>query len=128
MIAALVLALLAQAPPQRDTRIMPTSGSGTIVGIVTTDDAQPRPLRRARVTVMGTAIETPRTVISADDGSFSVTALPVGRFTVTAAKDGYVPMAYGATRQSQAICDNRSRCAARQPTAITSSAAPTNIN
>ena len=37
-------------------------------------------------------------------------------------------MAYGATRQSQAACDNRSRCAARQPTAMTVSTAPTNIN
>ena len=101
MIAALVLALLAQTPPQRDTRIMPASGSGTIAGIVVSDDAQPRPLRRARVTVMGTSIEMPRTVITADDGSFSVTSLPAGRFTVTAAKDGYVPMAYGATRTAR---------------------------
>src|SRR3954471_16154041 len=46
----------------------------------------------------------------------------------TSQKLATLPMAYGAMRQSQMGCDNRSRCAARQPTAMTVSAAPTNIN
>ena len=37
-------------------------------------------------------------------------------------------MAYGAMRHSQVVCGNRSRCAARQPTAMTVSTAPTNSN
>ena len=99
VIAALVLALLAQAAAtERDTRPTPASASGAIVGTLTSDDPQPRPLRRARVTVNGTSLEAPRMVITADDGSFTVRALPAGQFTITAAKDGYVPMAYGATR------------------------------
>ena len=37
-------------------------------------------------------------------------------------------MAYGAMRQSPAGSDNRSRCPARQPAAITVNTAPTNSN
>src|SRR5436190_10518219 len=37
-------------------------------------------------------------------------------------------MAYGAMRQVQAGCDNRSRCPMRQPAAITANTAPTNSN
>src|SRR5688572_7555920 len=38
------------------------------------------------------------------------------------------PIAYGAMRQTHAGCDQRSRCAARQPTAIRVNTAPTNSN
>src|SRR5207344_1290948 len=46
----------------------------------------------------------------------------------TSQKLAIAPMAYGAMRQLQVGCDNRSRCAARQPAAITANTAPTNSN
>lgn len=42
-----------------------------------------------------------RTVITHDDGTFSVERLPAGRYTVGAVKDGYVPMNYGAKRSGR---------------------------
>lgn len=99
---ALLCALMLQAIPQRDTRPVPAAAAtGSIVGRVISADAQPRPLRRARVTIAGGSLPYPRTTISADDGTFVFERLPAGRFTVAAAKDGYVPMNYGATRSGR---------------------------
>jgi len=72
--------------------------TGVIAGVVTTDEAQPRPLRRARVTVGGAGLTAPRTAITGDDGAFRIDRLPEGRLTLTAAKEGFITMAYGATR------------------------------
>jgi hypothetical protein len=73
-------------------------GTATVSGVVVSADAQPRPLRRARVTLNGSGLAMGRTAITADDGSFAFDRLPPGRFTLGAFKDGYVPMSYGATR------------------------------
>jgi len=86
-----------QAPP-RDTRRPPTAAGATIAGAVTTDDAEPRPLRRARVTIAGSPLPREMSVITGDDGSFEFDGLPAGSFTLSAAKEAYVPMNYGATR------------------------------
>jgi uncharacterized protein (DUF2141 family) len=90
VIAALVLALLAQATPQRDTRPAPASGTGTISGVVTSADAQPRPLRRVRVQVGASSMTLPRSVITDDDGAFRFDGLPAGDYGVVAVKDGYI--------------------------------------
>ena len=84
--------------PPRDQRAPPALGTSTITGLVVTDDVQARPLRRARVTVNGPALEIGRTVVTADDGTFTIGGLPAGSYTLSAAKEAYVTMAYGATR------------------------------
>src|SRR3954465_633678 len=100
MIPALVLVLLAQtATPQRDTRPTRTpAATGTISGVITSADAQPTPLRRARVTLSSAAMNMPRTIVTADDGAFMFDGVPVGRYALAALKEGYVSMNYGATR------------------------------
>ena len=77
-------------PPVRDTRRPADGAVGVIRGVVTSDEAQPRPLRRARVTVEGRPLEIPRTVITGDDGRFVFEGLPPGSYTIGAAKDAYV--------------------------------------
>src|SRR3954468_1796262 len=100
MIPALVLVLLAQtATPQRDTRPTRTpAATGTISGVITSADAQPTPLRRARVTLSSDAMRVPRTIVTADDGAFTFERVPVGRYGLSAFKDGYISMKYGGTR------------------------------
>src|SRR5262245_59908859 len=90
--------MLAGQQPARDTRLPVASAGGAVAGIVTSEDARPRPLRRVRVTLNGPPLDAPRMAITADDGAFVFDRVPPGRYTVTAAKEGYVPMAYGATR------------------------------
>jgi len=89
--------LAAQQPP-RDTRPADKIGTASISGVVTSDEAQPRPLRRARVTLNGPELAMGRTSITADDGSFTFERLPAGRYTLAAAKEAYVRMSYGARR------------------------------
>lgn len=121
MIAVLLIALIAQAVPQRDTRPATAAAAGALAGVVTSDDPGPRPLRRARVTVNGSSLQMPRTVITGDDGTFAVERLPPGRYTITAAKEGYVTMSYGTTRPSRpgmpvaVVANQSSRVAVRLP-------------
>lgn len=99
MIALLIAAIVAQAqPPVRDTRPAAPVATGTIAGVVVADDGEGRPLRRARVTLNGSVLDMGRSVITADDGAFVFERVPPGRFTVAAAKDGYVALSYGSRR------------------------------
>jgi hypothetical protein len=91
------LLLSAQQPP-RDTRRAASAGTATIAGVVVSDEASPRPLRRARVMLGGAALPIGRTAITHDDGTFAFGGLPAGRYTLGAAKEGYVGIGYGATR------------------------------
>lgn len=87
----------------RDARppVASAAGTATIAGVVVTDDAQSRPLRRARVTLNGSPLQIGRTAITADDGTFMFDRLPAGRYTLGATKDGYVTMSYGARRPAR---------------------------
>ena len=83
--------------PTRDTRPAAPMGSGEIAGrAVRSDDG--RPLRRARVTLSGTALEGDRLSLTDDDGRFVFDSLPAGRFMVTVARAGFVTAVYGASR------------------------------
>lgn len=78
MLALLFAAALSQAQaPPRDTRVA-ASATGTIAGIVVSDEALPRPLRRARVTLTGQTLDGERTAITGDDGAFAFDGLPPG--------------------------------------------------
>ena len=76
--------------------------AGTIAGVVVSDDAQPRPLRRARVTVNGPTLQVPRTAITGDDGTFAFGGLPAGRYTLAARRrTATSPMTHGAARPAR---------------------------
>jgi protocatechuate 3,4-dioxygenase beta subunit len=81
--------------------IAPPTGTGAISGAVV--DLDKKPVRRAHVTIEGTGdVRLDRSTITDDQGRFSVTDLPVGRFTVSAEKTGYPRVSYGATRPYRA--------------------------
>jgi len=91
--ASLVLAaVLAQtrdaAPPQ--------AGTAIVTGTVTTDEAQPRPLRRAVVTINSSDPVVGRTAITDDAGRFAFVNLPAGRYSLFATRRGWVGLSYGA--------------------------------
>jgi uncharacterized protein (DUF2141 family) len=99
--APVLLTLLAIVAPRaqqpRDKQSPTATGQGRIAGIIT-DAKENRALRRARVSVSGSELTRSRTVITADDGTFAFDGLPGGRYSVSASKDGYVTMNYGAAR------------------------------
>jgi len=100
MILLLVLSagLGLTADQARDAgRAVVATGTGQITGTVVTSDESPVPLRRAVVTLTGD--QNLRLVAVTDDaGTFVFSSLPAGRFSMSAAKGGYVPMAYGSKR------------------------------
>jgi protocatechuate 3,4-dioxygenase beta subunit len=75
--------------------IAPPSGTGGLGGIVKDQDGNP--VRRCTVTIIGD-MRLERTTVADDEGRFSFTSLPSGRFTITAKKAGYPEMSYGAKR------------------------------
>jgi hypothetical protein len=89
----------AQAPSiaPRDIRVH-EKGTGTITGIVVADDPEARPVRHARVTLGSSEPAIGLTTVSGDDGRFTFGGLPAGRFNISASKDGWLPIAYGAKR------------------------------
>ena len=86
---------------QRDVPIASPPATASIVGVVMADQPQPKPLRRARVTLNGGGLSPGRTTITEEDGTFVFDGLPAGRYTVAATKDGYVSMNYGAMRSGR---------------------------
>jgi hypothetical protein len=94
VILMVVLGLLVmQQAPARDTRAGTTADApGRIVGMVTSDEPRPRPLRRARVTLLGSGSDHFDAVVTGDDGRFAFDRLPPGRYTLTAIKAAYVTM------------------------------------
>jgi uncharacterized protein (DUF2141 family) len=98
VIAAFALTAIMMQAPARDARPVPVVGTSTVAGVVASADSQPRPLRRVRVTISGPTLMPGRTAITADDGSFAFTGLHAGRYVLSAAKDGYVPISSAALR------------------------------
>ncbi|MGE0451696.1 MAG: collagen binding domain-containing protein [Vicinamibacterales bacterium] len=95
--------------PPRDTppRNTPASAStqtadatARLTGRVLAADTG-RPLSRARVFVTGNALPGGRGALTAEDGSFELTDLPEGRYTVSAGKAGFITLAYGQRRPFQ---------------------------
>ena len=88
----------AQAQPPRDAESRPTSGTGSISGVVVTDETPPQPVRRAVVTLTGAELRPSRGAISDDEGRFTIRNLPAGRFVLTAMRPSFITSAYGAKR------------------------------
>ena len=72
------------------------AGSVRLQGLVVTPGDDPRPVRRAIVTVTGEGIKDGRSVVTDDHGGFVFAGLPAGRLMVTATKAAHLPAAYGA--------------------------------
>jgi hypothetical protein len=98
---SLIAASVAAQVPQRDRPRTRPSGNSSISGIVVSDEQEPRPLRRAHVTLQGTALQGSELAVTADDGTFRFVGLPAGRYSVSAAKSAYVSMSYGASAPSR---------------------------
>jgi hypothetical protein len=100
---AYVLGLITIAPvvvvasQVRDASTAAAAGTAIVAGVVVTDEAQPVPVRRARVTLTDSAGKQGATTITDDAGQFIFTSMP-GRFVLAARKEGYVPAVHGSAR------------------------------
>jgi hypothetical protein len=102
MIAALVVTcvlLQAQQPP-RDRPAPTGQAHGSISGRILAADGKTT-LRRAIVRVSSPALPRRLTVRAAIDGTYSLTGLPAGRYTVSAQKSGYLSLEYGQRRPGE---------------------------
>src|SRR5262249_54254299 len=81
----------------RDATAAPT-GTGVIAGTVFTDEATPRPVRRASVMLASGELRFPQTVATDDAGRFLFADLAAGNYTLVATKPGYVSATYGSKR------------------------------
>ncbi len=99
-LAVFVAMSLAPAATQiRDgARVVVATGTGQIAGRVVSGHETPVPLRRATVTLIAERDGTRLTAVTDDAGAFAFTSLPADRYALSAAKNGYVPMAYGSKR------------------------------
>jgi uncharacterized protein (DUF2141 family) len=86
-----------QGGAPRDTQQAPAVGTGSIGGMVVAEGTA-TPVRRARVNLSGTELRGGRSVTTNDQGQFSFSALPAGRFTLSVSKPGHVDITYGAKR------------------------------
>ena len=90
----------AQVTPPRDARPLsqtPAVGTAVVSGTVTLAGSM-QPARRVRVNLSGAELRGGRSVITDDQGQFSFTALPPGRYNLSAAKPGHVSVTYGQIR------------------------------
>jgi hypothetical protein len=90
-------AVVSGQTPVRDVRREP-AGNAVISGVVVTDEATPKPLRRATVQLAGDSLLTGRQIITGSDGRFEFRNLPSGQFTIQAFKSNYMRTSYGAKR------------------------------
>jgi hypothetical protein len=95
MVTAWLVAAAAAAQPTRDA---PSAVGGSIAGVVLSDDRPSKPLRRALVLLTGFETSADRTVVTKDDGTFAFGGLPADAYTITAKKDGYIAISWGASR------------------------------
>jgi hypothetical protein len=104
-VAAVTLSLALAAPPgaqtapPRDVRAGVQApapvGTAQVTGAVTMAGTG-QPARKTRVTLSGTEIRGTRSATTDDQGRFSFTALPAGRYSLSANRPGYLSISYGA--------------------------------
>lgn len=67
---------------------------GVIAGTVVSADAG-RPIRRARVTILGGSPKVSHTALSDEQGAFRFSGLPPGQYLLNSSKGGYLETIYG---------------------------------
>jgi len=77
-------------------------GTSSIRGLVTAGDTN-TPLRRAQVNAVSPETRSQRAVATDANGRFELINLPAGKWTVTAAKGGYVSQQYGQRRPFESV-------------------------
>lgn len=92
--------------PQRDTPARQAAAEtkpvkGRIAGRVSAADTG-RPVRRARLLLSGPQLQGGRGALTDDEGTFELTELPEGRYTLSAGKTGFITLSYGQRRPLQA--------------------------
>jgi hypothetical protein len=93
-----LLGALVPAGVTAQTRDVRTSaGTAVITGVVVSDDADAKPVRKARVTYGGPDAQG-NTTITDDQGRFVFAGLPAGRYTIAASKPTWITTSYGAKR------------------------------
>jgi hypothetical protein len=75
-------------------------GTAVIRGRVTAADST-RPLRRARITVTGGPLWTPRTASTNVRGEYELKELPAGRYQIRVQRNGYLPTQHGQRRPTE---------------------------
>ena len=104
MIEIIAVALLAASlqgpppppppPPVRARESAPEKkGTAVVKGQVTSVDG--RPLRRAQINLRGPELPNGRTTSTGLEGEYEIREIPAGRYTVAAARGGYLPSQYG---------------------------------
>jgi len=97
VLVALSVIVRAQNPNQaRDGRVAPTpTGTAQVAVLVTTDDTNPRPLRRVSVALQAGELDVPNIAVTDDEGRAVFRNLAAGNYMLTAVRTGYVRTFYG---------------------------------
>ena len=101
---ALAVWLAIGLPSQQNVRDSVTPlppGTASLAGTVISDEATPRPVRNAIVTLNHTDKLYGDTAVTDGEGRFTFEKIPAGRFLIVAQRDGYIRAAYGAARSGQ---------------------------
>jgi hypothetical protein len=77
--------------------VVPQRGTGVLAGVVLHDDSERRPVRRVAVALSNAATSiVNQMAVTDDEGRFSFTGLPAGRYTMRLTKAGYIATPFGA--------------------------------
>ena len=104
VVAALAIGIAAQPAARqqaRDPVRRAPVGTAVVSGIVTTDDASPGPVRRARVSLV-TSDFTSVSATTDDAGRFVITGVPAGTYRAQASKPAWLQAEYGASKPGRA--------------------------
>lgn len=93
-----VVVALLQIPPRDNAPLQAQVGAASVSGRVVVNDQRERPIRHVFLQLTGAGLALARMATTDDDGKFEFDALPGGRFTLTAWKNGFVRDTFGTKR------------------------------